>query len=82
MRRNLSINDFKGMYESVEFNTKTIRVCLHSEEKVALLVTYFGDDWDISQRVEINQSGGKYSINRLSDFEQDVPKAEAACRKL
>lgn len=55
-------------------------------EKVVLVLTYFGEDWDIAQRVEVTPTNDKtfanqFRINRLFDFEQDVPKAEAACRK-
>lgn len=86
LRQNLSIADFKKMYKPVEFDIRSIKVCSHLEEKVVMLLTYFGSDNDFSQLVEIAATDDKshsnqsqFRINLLFDLEKNA--AEAGCRK-
>lgn len=85
-QQNLSVANFKKIYEPVDFDLKTIRVCSHSVEKVVLLLGFFTVDDTLYQRVEVGPIDDEYfkdqfRINRLFDFEKSVDEAEAACGK-
>jgi hypothetical protein len=76
--QNLRFADFTKMYEGVEVITSAVRVCSHSDEKVVMLLTFYGvSPNDHFQRVEIFQTGGKYGINRLFDLQKN--EADADC---
>lgn len=76
--RNLSFADFTKMYKGVDVITSAVRVCSYSDEKVVILLTFYGvNQNDRFQRVEIIQTGGNYAINRLFDLQKNE---EDACR--
>jgi hypothetical protein len=78
-RRNLSFGDFTKMYKDVEGITSAVRVCSYSDEKVVMLLTFYGvSSDDRFQTVEIVQNGGKYAINRLFNLQKS--EEETACQ--
>ncbi len=88
LRQKLSVAGFRKMYQPVEFDIRSIKVCSNSQVKVVMLLTYFGSDTDFFQPVEIaatddkshpNQS--RFRISRLFDLEKNAAEAEAACRR-
>jgi hypothetical protein len=77
--RNLSFADFTKMYKGVEVITSAVKVCSHSDEKVVMLLTFYGvNPNDYFQQIEIVQNDGKSAINRLFDLQTN--EADAACR--
>jgi hypothetical protein len=75
--RNMSLADFTKIYKDVDVITSAIRVCSYSNEKVVMLLTFYGvNPNDRYQRVEIVQTGGKPAINRLFDLQKNEEDAD------
>ncbi len=79
VRRNLSFGDFTKMYKDVEGITNAVRVCSYSDEKVVMLLTFYGvSSDDRFQQIEMVQNGDKYAINRLFDLQKN--EEETTCQ--
>ena len=70
--RNMSFADLTKMYKGIDVITSAIRVCFYSDEKVVMLLTFYGvNPNDQFQRVEIVRTGGKPAIIRLLDLQKN-----------